>query len=158
MDMLDNALPKRNHPTWQPSLEPLDPADELAVALPLLGLVSAGQPVVAVEAEETIQVPARLVRRHAAERSFALCVRGDSMTEDRIEDGDIVIVEQRPTAENGETVVARIDGYQVTLKRFYREPDGIRLQPANDALEPLRFEGGEIEILGVVSGVVAMRR
>jgi repressor LexA len=156
MDTLDNALPKRTHPTWQPSLEPLDPTDELAVALPLLGLVSAGQPVVAVEAEETIQVPARLVRRHAAERSFALYVRGDSMTDDRIEDGDIVIVEQRPTAENGETVVARIDGYQVTLKRFYRERDGIRLQPANDALEPLRFGGGEVEILGVVSGVVRL--
>jgi repressor LexA len=156
MDMLDNAPPKRTHPTWKPSLEPLDPSDELAVALPLLGLVSAGQPVVAVEAEETIQVPARLVRRHAAERSFALYVRGDSMTDDWIEDGDIVIVEQRPTAENGETVVARIDGYQVTLKRFYLEPDGIRLQPANDALEPLRFEDSEIEILGVVSGVVRL--
>jgi repressor LexA len=154
MDPYFNALTKRAHPTWQPSLEPLDPEEEPAVALPLLGLVSAGQPVVASEAEETIQVPARLVRRHAAARTFALYVRGHSMTDDRIEDGDIVIVEQRPTAENGETVVARIDGYQVTLKRFYREADGIRLQPANEALEPLWFGADAVEILGVVSGVV----
>ena len=98
MDMLDNALPKRSHPTWQPSLEPLDPADELALALPLLGLVSAGQPVVAVEDRETLVVPARLAKRHAAERSFALYVRGNSMTDDGIDTGDLVVVEQRPTA------------------------------------------------------------
>ncbi|NCA72966.1 MAG: peptidase, partial [Sphingobacteriia bacterium] len=119
-----------------------------------LGLVSAGQPVVAVEERETLMVPARLVKRHAADRSCALYVRGDSMTDDGIDTGDLVVVEQRPTAENGETVVARIDGYQVTLKRFYREPEGIRLQPANEAMDPLVFEEGEVEILGVVSGVV----
>jgi repressor LexA len=76
------------------------------------------------------------------------------MTDDGIDTGDLVVVEQRPTAENGETVVARIDGYRVTLKRLYRELDGIRLQPANDAMDPLVFEEGEVEILGVVSGVV----
>ncbi len=154
MDTSFNAFPKRTYPTWQPSLEPLDPADEPIVELPLLGLVSAGQPVVAIEEQETIQVPARLVRRHAAGRTFALYVRGQSMTDDRIDDGDIVIVEERPIAESGETVVARIDGYQVTLKRFYREPEGIRLQPANEALLPLRFTADAVEILGVVSGVV----
>jgi repressor LexA len=147
-------IPKRHLPTWYPDSEPLDPSEELAVELPLLGLVSAGQPVLAVEERETLMVPARLVKRHAAERSFALYVRGDSMTDDGIDTGDLVVVEQRPTAENGETVVARIDGYQVTLKRFYRELDGICLQPANDAMEPLVFEEREVEILGVVSGVV----
>jgi repressor LexA len=81
-------------------------------------------------------------------------VRGDSMTDDHIDNGDLVVIEPRPSAENGETVVARIDGYQVTLKRFYREPEGIRLQPANDAMDPLVFAEGEVEILGVVSGVV----
>ncbi|MFB1488957.1 MULTISPECIES: LexA family protein [unclassified Thiocapsa] len=96
-------------------MEPLDPSEEPTVELPLLGLVSAGQPVLAVEARETLTVPARLVKRHAAARSFALYVRGDSMTDDGIDTGDLVVVEQRPTAENGETVVARIDGYRATL-------------------------------------------
>jgi repressor LexA len=153
---MDELQPiRRSHrPTWHPDLEPLDPSEEPVVELPLVGLVSAGQPVLAVEARETVQVPARLVKRHALERSFALYVRGDSMTDDGIDTGDLVVVEPRPTAENGETVVARIDGYQVTLKRFYRDPEGIRLQPANAAMEPLRFAEGEVEVLGVVSGVV----
>jgi repressor LexA len=154
VDDLLQPIRRQVRPTWHPELEPLDPADEPAVELPLLGLVSAGQPVLAVEERETLMVPARLVKRHAAERSFALYVRGDSMTDDGIDTGDLVVVEQRPTAENGETVVARIDGYEVTLKRFYRESDGIRLQPSNPEMEPLRFEDDEVEILGVVSGVV----
>jgi repressor LexA len=154
MDDMMQPMRRQLRPIWHPELEPLDPREELAVELPLLGLVSAGQPVVAVEERETLTVPARLVKRHAAERSFALYVRGDSMTDDGIDTGDLVVVEQRPTAENGETVVTRIDGYQVTLKRFYREAEGIRLQPANDAMDPLVFEEGEVEILGVVSGVV----
>jgi repressor LexA len=154
MDDTLQPLRRQRRPTWHPDLEPLDPSAEPVLELPLLGLVSAGQPVVAVEERETLMVPARLVKRHAAERSFALYVRGNSMTDDGIDAGDLVIVERHPTAENGETVVARIDGYQVTLKRFYREPEGIRLQPANDAMNPLVFEEGEVEILGVVSGVV----
>jgi repressor LexA len=154
MDDVLQPIRRQVRPTWHPDLEPLNPSEELTVELPLLGLVSAGQPVVAVEERETLTVPARLIKRHAADRSFALYVLGDSMTDDGIDTGDLVVVEQRPTAENGETVVARIDGYQVTLKRFYREAEGIRLQPANDAMDPLVFEEGEVEILGVVSGVV----
>ena len=154
MDDVLQPIRRQVRPTWHPDLEPLDPREEPAVELPLLGLVSAGQPVLAVEERETLMVPARLVKRHAAERSFALYVSGDSMTDDGIDSGDLVVVEQRPAAENGETVVARIDGYQVTLKRFYRELDGIRLQPANEAMDPLVFVEGEVEILGVVSGVV----
>jgi repressor LexA len=154
MDDVLQPLRRQLRPTWHPDLEPLDPSEEPAVELPLLGLVSAGQPVVSVEERETLMVPARLIKRHAAARSFALYVRGVSMTDDGIDTGDLVVVEQRPTAENGETVVARIDGYGVTLKRFYRELDGIRLQPANDAMDPLVFVESEVEILGVVSGVV----
>ncbi|MBK1646217.1 repressor LexA [Thiocapsa imhoffii] len=154
MDHAFESVQKRSHPTWCPRLEPLDPSADGVVALPLLGLVSAGQPVVAVEARETVQVPARLVRRQAMKRSFALYVRGDSMIDDAIEDGDLVVVEQRPTAENGETVVARLDGYQVTLKRFYHDEDGVRLQPANTTMEPMLLTDGEVEILGVVSGVI----
>ena len=154
MDHMMQPIRRQLRPTWYPEVEPFDPDEEPAVELPLLGLVSAGQPVVAVEERETLMVPARLVKRHAADRSFALYVRGDSMTDDGIDTGDLVVVEQRPTAENGETVVARIDGYGVTLKRFYRELDGIRLQPANDAMAPLVFVEDEVEVLGVVSGVV----
>ena len=154
MDDMMQPIRRQLRPTWHPELEPLDPSEELTVELPLLGLVSAGQPLLAVEERETLMVPARLVKRHAADRSFALYVRGESMTDDGIDTGDLVVVEQRPTAENGETVVARIDGYGVTLKRFYRELDGIRLQPANESMDPLVFVEDEVEILGVVSGVV----
>lgn len=145
-------LPKRTHPTWDPSQDPMEPED--LQEIPLLGLVSAGQPIVATEDRETIRVPSRLVHWHARERSYALLVRGHSMIDDQIQDGDLVVIEQRPTAEDGETVVARIEGYQVTLKRFYRELDCIRLQPANAEMEPLRFADDEVEVLGVVSGVV----
>ena len=144
MDDVLQPIRRQLRPTWHPELEPFDPDEEPAVELPLLGLVSAGQPVVAVEESETLMVPARLVKRHATDRSFALYVRGDSMIDDGIDTGDLVVVEQRPTAENGETVVARIDGYGVTLKRFYRELDGIRLQPANDAMAPLVFVEDEV--------------
>jgi repressor LexA len=154
MDDMMQPIRRQMRPTWYPELEPFDPSEEPAVELPLLGLVSAGQPVVAVEERETLLVPARLVKRHATERSFALYVRGESMTDDGIDSGDLVVVEQRPTAENGETVVARIDGYGVTLKRFYRELDGIRLQPANEAMDPLVFVEDEVEIMGVVSWLV----
>jgi repressor LexA len=77
-----------------------------------------------------------------------------ALTDDHIDNGDPVVIETRPTAENGETVVARSEGDQVTLKRFYRDSGGIRLQPANDAMDPLVFAEGEVAILGVVSGVV----
>jgi repressor LexA len=88
--------------------------------------------------------------------SYALRVRGHSMIDDQIQDGDIIIVEKRQTAENGETVVALIKGEQVTLKRFYVEADGIRLQPANPEMESICLRHEEIEILGIVSGVVRM--
>ena len=90
----------------------------------------------------------------ARKASYALRVRGHSMTDDQIQDGDIIIVEQRQTAENGETVVALINGERVTLKRFYIEPDGIRLQPANPEMEPIYLGHDELEILGIVTGVV----
>ncbi len=104
------------------------------------------------EDRESVIVPRDMVRKN----SYALRVRGHSMTDDQIQDGDIIIVEKRQTAENGETVVALIKGEQVTLKRFYVEPDGIRLQPANPEMDPIYLRHDEIEILGIVSGVVRM--
>lgn len=143
-------LPKRRRTAWNPALEPLDLAAESGVEIPLLGYVTAGQPVDIPEERETVTVPRHMVRRN----SYALRVRGHSMIDDHIQDGDIIIVEQRQTAENGESVVAMINGERVTLKRFYVEADGIRLQPANPAMEPIYLRHEELQILGIVAGVI----
>lgn len=124
-----------------------------AVELPLLGRVAAGAPIEAIETPESISVPEDLVRR---ENSFVLRVKGDSMIEDGILDGDFVVVESRPQAENGETVVAVVEG-AATVKRFYRERGGkIRLQPANQRMEPILVRDRDLVIRGVV--VALLRR
>ena len=124
-----------------------------AVELPLLGRVAAGAPIEAIETPESISVPEDLVRR---ENSFVLRVKGDSMIEDGILDGDYVVVESRPQAENGETVVAVVEG-AATVKRFYRERGGkVRLQPANQRMEPILVRDRDLVIRGVV--VALLRR
>ncbi len=143
---------RRTHLTWTPVLEPLALETEDGVELPLFGYVSAGQPIDAVEERECVRVPRHMVRKN----SYALRVRGHSMVDDQIQDGDIIVVEQRQTAESGEMVVALINHQQVTLKRFYVEADGIRLQPANPQMAPIYLRHEEIEILGIVSGVVRL--
>ncbi len=150
MQTVAYLLPKRRHTAWNPALEPLDLAAESGVEIPLLGYVTAGQPVDIPEERETVTVPRHMVRKN----SYALRVRGHSMIDDHIQDGDIIIVEQRQTAENGESVVAMINGERVTLKRFYVEADGIRLQPANPAMEPIYLRHEELQILGIVTGVI----
>jgi repressor LexA len=150
MQAVTYLLPKRRHATWNPALEPLDLAAESGVEIPLLGYVTAGQPVDIPQERETVTVPRHMVRKN----SYALRVRGHSMIDDHIQDGDIIIVEQRQTAENGESVVAMINGERVTLKRFYVEADGIRLQPANPAMEPIYLRHEELQILGIVAGVI----
>ena len=95
--------------------------------LPLLGSVAAGLPIEAVEIPETIDVPAQLIPRRS--ECYVLKVQGDSMIEDQIRDGDFVVVESRPEARDGETVVALLRGEEVTLKRFYREGSVVRLEP-----------------------------
>ncbi len=145
-------MPKRTRLFWDPRLEPLGLEDEPGIEVPLLGYVSAGRPVETPEEQETIRVPSHMTRK----ASYALRVRGHSMIDDQIQDGDIIVIEQRQTAENGETVVALINGQQVTLKKFYVEAQGVRLQPANPEMAPLYLRHEEIEILGIVSGVVRM--
>jgi repressor LexA len=121
-----------------------------STVLPVLGKIAAGTPIEAVEAPEWLDL-AELVPQ--GREVFALRVQGVSMIEDAIREGDIVLVERRNTAHNGETVVAVLPDGEATLKRFYRESDGeIRLQPANARLSPLRVR--EVEIRGVVIGVV----
>jgi len=117
--------------------------------LPLMGFIAAGQPVEALESEETIDFTDLLM---TDKRHFVLQVRGNSMIDEQIRDGDYVIVEQRDWAEDGETVVALVDGYETTLKKYYREKGRIRLQPANPDMQPIYPK--DIKVQGVVVGVV----
>ena len=125
--------------------------DESANEIPLLGVVAAGRPIEAILSNETITVPPDMVGKG---RTFALRVRGDSMIEDRICDGDFIVVESRPTAENGQTVVALVDGSEATVKRFYREKNRIRLQPANSDYEPMIIDPERVSVQGIVKGVI----
>ncbi|MFI5395295.1 MAG: transcriptional repressor LexA [Candidatus Binatia bacterium] len=121
------------------------------VEIPLLGVVAAGEPYAACVLEETLNVPTTL---WGGKRVFALRVRGHSMIDEGIHNGDYLIVEPRPTAENGQTVVAEIDGC-VTVKKYYREADGqVRLQPANPEMLPLIINGGNARVIGVVAGIL----
>jgi repressor LexA len=125
--------------------------DSRAVDLPLLGYVAAGVPIEAVVGTETIAVPENLVGKRD---TYALRVRGDSMIDEQIRDGDVVIVENRKTADNGEMVIALLRGTKVTLKKFYRDHGLIRLQPANEKVQPLIVDANLVQIQGVVIGVV----
>jgi repressor LexA len=133
-------------------VEPVEPASPGTVSLPLLGVVAAGTPIEAVEVAESFDVPADLVPRGG--QGYVLRVRGDSMIEDQIRDGDYVVVESRSEAQDGETVVALIRGEEATLKKLYREGSTIRLQPANETMESFSVPAEELEVRGVVRGLV----
>lgn len=121
-----------------------------AVMLPLAGLITAGEPIEAVEERETIAVPTDLVRDNA--NSYVLRVKGRSMIEEGIMDGDYVIVERNPSPRNGDIVVALLNNAYATLKKFYRETNRIRLQPANSAMKPIYVKDPLIQ--GIVRGVI----
>jgi len=124
-----------------------------AVDLPLLGTVAAGEPIEAVAEKEAIAVPEDMVSGTVAH--YVLRVRGDSMIEEQIRDGDYVIVRARDTANDTEMVIALIDGENATVKKFYREPGGVvRLQPANPDLEPMYFTADRVTVQGIVVGVI----
>jgi repressor LexA len=122
-----------------------------AVELPLLGFVAAGSPIEAVAGTESISVPEELVGRRD---TYVLRVRGSSMIDEQIRDGDFVIVEDRKTADNGEMVIALLNGTDATLKKFYRENGRVRLQPANPSMEPIMVPADHVQIQGVVVGVL----
>lgn len=143
-------LPKTQRPTWSPAMEHLDINADPMIEIPLLGRVTAGLPIDLCDENERVSVPSNMVRRN----TYALRVQGHSMIDDNIQDGDIIVVERRETAENGQTVVAMINGEQVTLKKFYVERGGIRLQPANQEMQPIILRNEEIQILGIVTGVI----
>jgi repressor LexA len=135
------------------SIEVVDGADRAgAVILPLAGTIAAGHPLEAIETQEMISVPASMLADPA--RAFVLRVRGDSMIDEQIRDGDLVIVERRSEARSGETVVALLDGAEATLKRLEREGARVRLEPANAALKPIVVAEDRVSIQGIVVGVI----
>jgi repressor LexA len=120
------------------------------MVLPLLGRIAAGQPIEAVQSNETISL-ADFVR---SKEVFVLEVRGDSMQDEAILNGDYVMVEKSRTAHNGDIVVALVEGTDATLKRFYREGDNIRLQPSNVTMKPIIVPAASVEVQGKVIGVL----
>ena len=120
--------------------------------VPLIGNVAAGQPIEAILTHDTISVPKNL---QGGGRTFAVRVRGEAMIDENIQDGDIIIVASQSTAENGQVVVAIIDGNYATVTKFYREPDFIRLEPANPQFKPIFIKTPErVQIQGIVTGLI----
>jgi len=150
------ALEKRGHLRRDPNraraiqLSPSHPPG--ARILPLFGYIAAGRPIEAISSPESLQIPEEFLPRRG--NYFVLRVQGESMIDEHIRDGDYVVVESREAADQGDTVVALIDGENVTLKKFYREGPQIRLQPANEALAPLVLDGSRVKIQGVVVSVM----
>ncbi len=123
------------------------------IELPLIGFIAAGQPIDAIEnPTDTITVSPDLVS--TTKRCFVLQVRGDSMIDEGIFDGDFVVIQQQNTANNGDIVVALIDGGFATLKSFFKEKNRVRLQPANKNMEPIYVSPDNVQIQGKVTGVI----
>ncbi|KKT25819.1 MAG: Modification methylase BamHII [Parcubacteria group bacterium GW2011_GWA2_43_9b] len=126
---------------------------ETMIKIPLLGTIAAGQPIEAIQNKEMIAVPKSKIS--SSSEIYALRVVGSSMIDENINDGDVVLVRQQETAENGQKVVALIDNHEATLKKFYKERGHIRLQPANKNMEPLIFRNGrDVSIQGIVLDVI----
>jgi repressor LexA len=148
------GLIKRN---WNHSraIEITPKANVRGGALRLLGEVAAGLPIEAIEVPETVDVPRSFI---GSKESYVLKVRGNSMIDDGIRDGDLLIVESRKTAHPGQTVVALIDGAEATVKKYFPEDDVILLKPANEAMAPLRYDAGRVQLQGVVVGLMRKYR
>ena len=127
------------------------PDESRSTKLPLLGSIAAGSPIEAIENREELDLETMF---HAKAGVYVLKVRGESMIEDHLCDGDFVVIERRETARNGEQVVALLDSGEATLKRFYREGNKIRLQPANHTMQPRLVDADRCKVQGVVIGVV----
>ncbi len=125
--------------------------DGKARRLPLLGTVAAGRPIEAVPESESIAVPEDMIGRGPA---YVLRVKGDSMLGDSIRDGDYVVVEQREHPDNGDIVIALLEGENVTLKRFYREGNMVRLEPASSTHDVISVPADRMQIQGIVVGIL----
>jgi repressor LexA len=131
-----------------------EPASEAVYEVPLLGRIAAGTPIDAIEDREMISVPRFLLGRVRPERVYALRVRGESMIDEHICDGDIAIIENRTAANDGEIVVALVDGSHATLKRLYRLGSSVELRAANSQVEPMKFPAHKVEIQGIFRGLL----
>lgn len=126
------------------------PLRTTAATIPFLGRVAAGAPIEAVEMLEAVEVPESLL---AGGNNFALQVQGESMIDEGIRDGDVLIIRKQDHADNGQTVVAQIEG-EATIKKFYQRDGRVELRPANEELKPLVVPAEKVEIIGVVVGLV----
>ena len=125
----------------------------LAIELPLMGAVAAGLPIEAVTTRETLAVPPDMVR--PGDKNYVLRVEGNSMIDEQIRDGDYIIVNAKPTVDNGEMVVALVGGEAATVKKLYREHGNrVRLQPANATMDPIFVDADDLMVQGVVVGVI----
>lgn len=127
------------------------PDEERTTKLPLLGAIAAGSPIEAVENRQELDLEQLFAAKQGV---YVLRVRGESMIEDHLCDGDYVVIERRETARNGEQVVALLDSGEATLKRFYKEGPNVRLQPANHTMEPRIVPADRLKVQGVVIGVL----
>jgi repressor LexA len=146
-----NALVKKGVITREPNMSraiQLTDQSHRRSALPLAGQIAAGSPILAIQQDERIDFS----KLFDNDEHFCLKVKGDSMIDDQIADGDFVIIKRQSTCRNGEIIVAIIDGQEATLKRFYKEKKRIKLQPANTSMKPIY--SSDVEILGVVVGIV----
>ena len=149
------ALERRGHLHRDPNCAraiQLSSPDGGVQSIPLLGYVAAGKPIEAVSNPETLQIPESFLP--GRNQHFVLRVKGESMIDAHIQDGDYVVVESRETARTGDMVVALIDGENVTLKKYYPEGSQVRLQPANETLAPIFVDSERIKIQGVVVSVM----
>jgi repressor LexA len=132
------------------AIEVISPVETRRFEFPLLGTVAAGKPIEAVEDVRAIEVPQSMI---GSGDHFVLQVKGDSMQEEGILDGDFVVIRKQPTAENGETVVALINN-EATVKKYYKRKDHVELRPAHTGMEPIRVKQGDLRIEGKVVGVM----
>lgn len=132
------------------AIDVISPVETKRFELPLLGMVAAGKPIEAVKDLSPTEVPPSMI---GSGDYFVLRVKGNSMEEDGILDGDLVVIRKQPTAENGETIVALINN-EATVKKYYRREDHVELRPAHTGMEPIRVEEGNLRIEGKVVGVV----
>lgn len=128
---------------------PLNSGDQHTVEIPLHGRVAAGFPIEAIEGDETISIPASMI---GAGNHFGLTVSGESMIEDGIFDGDLIIIKEKSFANNGDTIVATIDN-EATVKRYYKKNNLIELHPANSSMSPILVKNGDFQIKGILVGL-----
>ncbi len=144
----------RRHRNLSRAIELVDRMDEAggrSTEVPLCGHIAAGVPVEAYQQDETISIPNDMIGR---KRTYVLKVKGDSMIEEHIKDGDYVIIDERGYADNGETVVALVNNDSATLKKYYAQNGYVRLQPANSSMEPIIVEADQVTIQGVMIGLL----